>query len=109
MSQKLQIQKIIKDSTLQLTSIHTSIYIFPGSSVSMVCPVNTSTCGQYHNVRWYRNETRVAVYSPTNHWYRVEEVLGEEVEVRADDERVTLQWSVSGVQHEGETDQSQTN
>ena len=37
--------------------------------------MNTSECGEYHNLKWYKDDVRVGVYSPTKDWYRLEDDL----------------------------------
>ena len=32
--------------------------------VVLSCPVNTPECGDYHSLKWYRDSSRVYVYSP---------------------------------------------
>ena len=81
---------------------HPVTWAVRGETVSMECPVNTTTCGQYHSVKWYRDETRVGVYSPSNHWHRVHDNMAD-VKVTADNETVSLSWSVTGLINEGNT------
>ena len=34
-----------------------------GGSTTLSCQVDTARCGDYHSIKWYRDGTRVAVYS----------------------------------------------
>ena len=65
--------------------------------------MNTSECGEYHNLKWYKDDVRVGVYSPTKDWYRLEDdLLGvEAVRVEASEVEVSLSWEVRGVGEEG--------
>jgi len=36
----------------------------PGDDVLLHCPVNVPECGVYHSLKWYRDSSRVYVYSP---------------------------------------------
>ena len=35
-----------------------------GSSVSLRCAVNKQRCGDFHSIKWYKENRRVYVYSP---------------------------------------------
>jgi len=35
-----------------------------GDTVALQCPVNVPECGQYHSLEWYRDSSRVFIYSP---------------------------------------------
>ena len=80
-------------------------WVLRGEQITMGCIVNATTCGQYHSVKWYRDELRVAVYSPTNNWYRVEDMLTrldkKMISVEADNNTVSLSWNVVDDNSEG--------
>ena len=75
--------------------------ITAGEIFSVPCEVNISQCGEYHSLKWYRDDVRVGVYSPHRNWYRVEAAL-QDVKVEADDLAVRLVWAVGGEEEEGE-------
>ena len=56
--------------------------------------------------QWYRGGERVGVYSPLQHWHRVEGALAELGEdgtsVRADNTSVSLDWVMADTGAEGE-------
>ena len=35
-----------------------------GESVSLTCRVNKPRCGDFHSIKWYKENRRVYVYSP---------------------------------------------
>jgi len=46
-----------------------------GDEVQLSCPVKTSECGNYHSLKWYRDSTRVFVYSPIAGFKNAEDIL----------------------------------
>ena len=66
------------------------------------CMVNSRTCGDYHSIKWYKGNTRVAVYSPTTHWWRVEAGLKDHATVSVDDDQANLTFILTNVRYEGE-------
>jgi len=44
-------------------------------TVTLECPVKTSECGAYHSMKWYRDNSRVFVYSPLAGFKNPEEAL----------------------------------
>ena len=40
------------------------IVVEEDEEVVLSCPVNTPECGDYHSLKWYRDTSRVYVYSP---------------------------------------------
>ena len=56
--------------------------------------------------QWYRGSERVGVYSPAQHWHRVEgalERLGEAgTRVMVDNTSVSLEWAMGDTSTEGE-------
>eukprot|EP00092_Neocalanus_flemingeri_P009188 GFUD01009889.1.p1 GENE.GFUD01009889.1~~GFUD01009889.1.p1 ORF type:complete len:1498 (+),score=504.87 GFUD01009889.1:68-4561(+) len=49
----------------------------PGDDILLSCPVNTEVCGDFHSLKWYREDSRVYVYSPLAQFSNGEGALGE--------------------------------
>lgn len=43
-----------------------------GDSVELSCKVDTAKCGELHSVKWYRDTSRIYVYSQLGHVFRAE-------------------------------------
>jgi len=46
-----------------------------GDEVLLSCPVNTPECGDFHSLKWYRDSSRMYVYSPAAQFSNAEGVL----------------------------------
>jgi len=46
-----------------------------GDQILLSCPVNTQDCGAYHSLKWYHEDTRVYVFSPTAQFRNAEGAL----------------------------------
>eukprot|EP00090_Calanus_glacialis_P045715 TRINITY_DN8668_c0_g1_i1.p1 TRINITY_DN8668_c0_g1~~TRINITY_DN8668_c0_g1_i1.p1 ORF type:complete len:1080 (-),score=259.44 TRINITY_DN8668_c0_g1_i1:89-3328(-) len=46
-----------------------------GDEVLLSCPVNTPECGDFHSLKWYRDSSRMYVYSPAAKFSNAEGVL----------------------------------
>jgi len=46
-----------------------------GDQILLSCPVNTQDCGAYHSLKWYHEDTRVYVFSPTAQFKNAEGAL----------------------------------
>lgn len=46
-----------------------------GEEVVLSCPVNTAECGDFHSLKWYRDSSRMYVYSPAAKFSNAEGVL----------------------------------
>jgi len=44
-----------------------------GGSVSLRCAVNRARCGDFHSIKWYKENRRVFVYSPVVDFSKAEE------------------------------------
>jgi len=47
----------------------------PDDEILLFCPVNTPECGAFHSLKWYREDTRVYVYSPFSGFSNPEGIL----------------------------------
>ena len=52
------------DDALVAGSIRDEVKSVAGSSVSLSCAVNKPRCGDFHSIKWYKENRRVYVYSP---------------------------------------------
>jgi len=46
------------------TGLREEVKAVAGSSVSLRCAVNRAQCGDFHSIKWYKENRRVFVYSP---------------------------------------------
>ena len=73
-----------------------------GSTMVLSCPLNSSKCGSYHSIKWYKAGTRVAVYSPGNNWWRAEGDMKDRGVVNVNDETANLTFTLAGDEDEGD-------
>ena len=45
-------------------SIRDEVKARSGDSVSLKCSINSAHCGDFHSIKWYKENRRVFVYSP---------------------------------------------
>ena len=81
-------------------SVH-EIVGLSGTQVVLSCSLSGDKCGDYHSIKWYKEGTRVAVYSPATKWWRVEGDLKERAKVKVDQENANLTFILAGAVDEG--------
>ena len=81
-------------------SIHQTVGL-SGTRVVLSCSLSVDKCGDYHSIKWYKEGTRVAVYSPATKWWRVEGDLKERAKVKVDQENANLTFIMAGDVDEG--------
>ena len=57
-----------------------------GGSVTIVCRVNQVHCGDFHSIKWYKENKRVFVYSPVVNFTKAEGGLQERGSIDVDQE-----------------------
>lgn len=51
----------------------TQLYVLRGQSTSLSCPIETTTCGDLHSIKWFKRGTeRIAVASGDGKYTQVE-------------------------------------
>jgi len=73
-----------------------------GGSVSLRCAVNRARCGDFHSIKWYKENRRVFVYSPVVDFSKAEGELLERGSLSLDNQEAKLTISPVQTTDEGE-------
>lgn len=52
-----------------------------GDTISLPCIINKEECGDFHSIKWYKENRRVFVYSPIANFAKAEGELLERLEI----------------------------
>ena len=62
-----------------------------GDDVLLPCSINRAECGEYHSIKWYKENRRVFVYSPLAEFAKAEGELLDRAQLILDDETAGAQ------------------
>jgi len=83
-------------------TIRQEIKAMAGGAVSLRCAVNHAACGDFHSIKWYKENRRVFVYSPVVEFSKAEGELLERSSLDVDNREARLNISPIQTSDEGE-------
>jgi len=75
---------------LARAGVRDEVKALAGSSVSLRCAVNRARCGDFHSIKWYKENRRVFVYSPVVDFSKAEGELLERSSLALDTQEARL-------------------
>ncbi|XP_059086618.1 uncharacterized protein LOC131883222 isoform X2 [Tigriopus californicus] len=86
------------------SSVRDEVKATAGSEVTLACVVNQNKCGEFHSIKWYKENRRVFVYSPVADFAKAEGELTDRAELLVDEagEEAKLRLNSIKTSDEGE-------
>lgn len=90
-----QVSSVWQNCTIFAGALREEVKSKAGSTVDLPCVINQARCGDFHSIKWYKENRRVYVYSPIANFAKAEAELVERGNLIFDSNNETTRLQIS--------------